>query len=97
MRNFVVCCRVLSSQIGRVLTGSPLRPMLTTHFPFKQESLLELTWQVISLNTEGFSLYQVFITSWQIQSSNTSSDNPADHGPIQLHRIYRWPNVPGEE
>ncbi|KAF2306912.1 hypothetical protein GH714_022487 [Hevea brasiliensis] len=35
------------SQIGRVLTGSPLHPMLTTHSPFKLESLLELTWQIM--------------------------------------------------
>ena len=38
--------RVLSYQIGRVLTGLPPLPMLIIHTLLKLELVLELTWSV---------------------------------------------------
>lgn len=40
------CFRVLSYQIGRVLTGLPPLPMLTIHTLLKLELVLESTWSV---------------------------------------------------
>jgi len=44
--NVVTCFRVLSSQIGRASTESPLLLMLTTHILSKLEFMRALTWLV---------------------------------------------------
>lgn len=47
--NTLLYFRVLSYQIGRVLTGLPRLPMLTIRIQLKLELALELTWLVIFL------------------------------------------------
>jgi len=47
--NLVTCFRVLSSQIGRASTESPLLLVLTTHILSKLEFMQALIWLVSDL------------------------------------------------